>query len=115
MGIFKSKPGGSFLGNMVRGVASKFTGGILGGGAMLNASLGKQQAAQDEIDRATMLAKGVAMAAAGGVIGDNPKVQKLIASGIWEKYKYFIIGGAVAIIGTIIYLATKKKKYGKYR
>lgn len=30
--MFKKKPGGTFFGNLVRGTASKYTGGILGNG-----------------------------------------------------------------------------------
>lgn len=36
-GIFKRKKGGTFVGNLIRGAASKATGGILGSGAGLAA------------------------------------------------------------------------------
>lgn len=32
MGLFSKKPGGTFFGNLLRGVANKATGGILGNG-----------------------------------------------------------------------------------
>ncbi|RQO68511.1 hypothetical protein DBR40_19920 [Pedobacter sp. KBW01] len=33
MGLFSKKPGGTFFGNLLRGVANKATGGLLGTGA----------------------------------------------------------------------------------
>lgn len=33
--LFKRKPGGTFVGNLIRGAANKFSGGLLGNGAMM--------------------------------------------------------------------------------
>lgn len=35
MGLFKRKPGGTLIGNLLRGVAKNATGGALGNGAMM--------------------------------------------------------------------------------
>lgn len=41
--LFKRKKGGTFVGNLIRGVSSKYTGGILGSGAGLAKWEAKQE------------------------------------------------------------------------
>lgn len=122
MGIFKSKPGGSFLGNLVRGVANKFSGGILGNGAMLQASLAKQEgdaakldAANVQIQQAVSLGRAAVVGVVGDQLGNNTEVKKMIADGIWSKYKFYIIGAGSALVLLITYLIMRKPKFGKRR
>ncbi|AGO49231.1 structural protein [Cellulophaga phage phi18:4] len=53
--IFKKKKGGTFLGNLVRGVSSSATGGILGSGA----GLAKWEAEQAQKEQDAMVAQQV--------------------------------------------------------
>ena len=53
--LFKKKRGGSFVGNLIRGVASNATGGILGSGA----GLAKWEAKQDQKEYDAALQKAV--------------------------------------------------------
>lgn len=104
MGIFKNKPGGTFFGNLIRTTSNKFSGGILGNGAMLKApdAGGLTQAA------AINNLKEVAAAA----VENSPEAKTAIAKGIWTKYKpYLIGGGSIIIVVLVTYFLTRKKKY----
>lgn len=48
-GLFKRKKGGTFVGNLIRGVANKATGGVLGNGADL--AKWEAEQAQKEFDK----------------------------------------------------------------
>ena len=121
MGIFKSKPGGTFLGNLVRGVANKASGGILGNGVMLAASQAQTDAAtasavslqqkQDAINLTTANAKMVI----GSAVAGNSEVKSLLIAGFWAKYKQYVIAGGVVIAAYLVYHFTKKPKFGKHR
>lgn len=104
MGIFKTKPGGTFFGNLIRTTANKFSGGVLGNGAMINnASAGgmTQAAAINNL-------KDVAASA----VENSPEAKKAIAKGIWDKYKPYLIGGfSILFVAVVTYLLTRKKKY----
>lgn len=104
MGIFKSKPGGTFFGNLIRTTSNKFSGGILGNGAMLKApdAAGITQAA------VINNFKDVAASA----VENSPVAKKAIALGIWNKYKPYLIGGLAILLAAIAtYFITRKKKY----
>lgn len=121
MGIFKSKPGGTFLGNLIRGVANKASGGILGNGVMLAASQAQADAAtaasvslqqkQDAINVTTANARMVV----GSAVAGNPEVKSMLIAGFWAKYKQYVIAGGVAVAGFLVYHFTKKPKFGKHR
>ena len=57
MGLFSKKPGGTFFGNLLRGVASKASGGLIGTGAnrielgqtKTNAQLASEQQTQQDV------------------------------------------------------------------
>lgn len=104
MGIFKTKPGGTFFGNLIRTTANKFSGGVLGNGAMLsNANAGgmTQAAAINNL-------KDVAATA----VENSPEAKKAIAKGIWEKYKPYLIGGfSILFVAVVTYLVTRKRKH----
>lgn len=46
--LFKKKKGGTFVGNLIRGVASTATGGLLGNGAQLRQWEAEQEAKKDQ-------------------------------------------------------------------
>lgn len=104
MGIFKTKPGGTFFGNLIRTTSNKFSGGILGNGAMIKApdAAGITQAA------AINNLKDVASSA----VENSPEAKKAIALGIWNKYKPYLIGGiSILLVVVVTYFLTRKKKY----
>lgn len=105
MGIFKSKPGGTFLGNVVRGAANKFSGGVIGNGAMLAKSQNLPPVQALNFDAI----KGGAFDAVGAAIDKSPETKKAIALGVWSKYKFHILGAVAAIAGITIFLTRKKK------
>lgn len=52
--LFKRKPGGTFFGNLLRGVANKATGGLLGNGAMM---ISQEDADKRDLSDADFIAK----------------------------------------------------------
>ena len=104
MGIFKSKPGGTFFGNLMRTTANKFSSGILGNGAMIKNpdAAGLTQAA------AINTLKDVAAT----TVEKSPEAKSAIALGIWNKYKPYLIGGfSILFVAVVTYFITRKKKY----
>lgn len=107
MGIFKKKPGGTFLGNVIRGAANKFSGGILGNGAMLSkdANNGLPSTPLFNMDAV----KGGVFDALGSAVDKSPEVKTAIVHGVWAKYKFYILGAVATIAGLTIFLTRKKK------
>nr|WP_199158751.1 hypothetical protein [Pedobacter sp. ASV2] len=98
MGLFSKKPGGTFFGNLLRGVASKASGGLLGTGAnrielgqtKTNAQLAAES--QQLTDEITRKQQELAAAAANALnnsaaLNANPS---LAASSV--NWVYVIIG-----------------------
>lgn len=106
MGLFKKKVGGTFLGNLVRGVASKYTGGILGGGAGILQP--ETVTTAPTYQQPKVVNTTAALDMLKTVIGEQPQVQSAIKSGIWDKYKVHILGGAAAIVALITFLLMRK-------
>lgn len=106
---FKKKPGGSFFGNLIRTAANKFSGGVLGNGDHRLPVEGAPpmksnfEAQQDTFANISNMVKDSFAA--------QPAVKKAIAQGIWEKYKFYFIGGAVSLVSLISYLSFRKPKF----
>lgn len=111
--VFKRKVGGTVAGNLLRGVAKNYTGGLLGNGAMM---LRENEAQSDYQDRVEELAAG----AASGVKAVNTKqsLQERLtekAKGVAKFFAILLLPGVV-IIGLIVYLVIKRKnKRSKWR
>lgn len=103
--IFKRKEGGTFLGNMIRGVAKTYTGGILGSGAQMKQPKG--EAIQEAIAQSP-LPQQQPSPLAGNV--NNFLKQSLdgvsVQGGIDPNTKWYIGGAVGAIILAIV--LTKK-------
>lgn len=121
--IFKKKKGGTFFGNLIRGVSSKATGGILGSGA----ELAKWEAEQAQKEQDAMLKQQIENTSAykaGSAIGltAKPYVDGALASPPvenakkamildWLKANWLkIIVPIVLLTGLIIWLFRRKKK-----
>lgn len=117
--IFKKKPGGTLFGNLLRGAASHFTGGMLGSGAN-RIELGQTQT-NAQIAAAQAEQMGVApppnpaLAAAAGVVMSNPQVQQAAKEAAFAKAKPFLIGGGIiaAIIALVFVLKPKTHNKGR--
>ena len=120
--IFKRKKGGTLVGNLLRGVSSAATGGILGSGAGLAAWEAKQdqkeleQYRQAQLDGRQMGANLVnnvavpAMASANG--GNTPGGNKIGQSVFFETLKqkwYYAVGAVLAIGGGAYWIGNRKK------
>lgn len=110
MGLFKKKPGGTFVGNLLRTAANKATGGIMGTGANRIPVGGT---ATPVSQGAAPLNTTAAIDIFKSAVGEQPAVQSAIKAGIWEKYKAFIIAGGVALVGLLVYAFRKPQK--RYR
>lgn len=107
MGIFKKKPGGTFMGNIIRGAANKFSGGVLGNGAGLMQADSQQHTPIVNMDAI----KGNVFDALGGAVDKSPTVKKALVEGVWSKYKFYILGAVATIVAITAFLVTRKKKY----
>lgn len=109
--IFKKKPGGTMVGNLLRGVSSNFTGGMLGSGAN-RIELGQTKTNAQLAAEAGLPANNAALNMAASAVMSNEQVQAAAKAAAWAKYKPFVIGGGIiAALGTTIYLATRKKGF----
>lgn len=105
--VFKRKEGGTFLGNMIRKVASSYTGGILGSGAQMKK--GSKVAGE-------ALSQAIAQSPLPQTQEVSPAVQPInnflkqatsgvsvgVQAGIDDKTKYYIGGGALALVLVIL-------------
>lgn len=108
-GLFKKKPGGTFFGNLIRGVANKATGGILGTGAHMIPLGSTTETGGPSINTAA------ASSIIKDVVGDDPNVKKAIKEGIWAKYKIHILAAGAALTGLIVWLVRRGNKGGSGR
>lgn len=125
--IFKKKKGGTFVGNLLRGGASAFTGGLLGSGAGLQ----KWEAEQAQKEQEQMfqqlaqqnqgynvgqnLVKGVAVPAMANGGGNQPNVGESVFMETMKK-RWYIPAGVIAFVGGLAYWVGNrgKKKKGKF-
>jgi len=110
--LFKRKPGGTAVGNILRGVSHDLTGGLLGNGAMM--------IKQGETDPSAANARTneVIGGAMGGVQTANAKQSVSDKfTGIAAKVMGFfpLILGGIVTLGGIIYFATRSKGRGRRR
>lgn len=120
--LFKKKKGGTLLGNLVRGVANKASGGILGNGVQLAKNDAKieqreyNQAVQVEAQR--QLAKNPAFQAGQTAtskitipgVPSIPSESKMDLKAYAKKYWGYAVG-ALAVIGGIVYVTKSKKRF----
>jgi hypothetical protein len=117
--IFKSKPGGTFLGNALRGASNKFSGGILGNGAMLKTfetkegfrdAQGNETQSFKDFERLPMSPQMQLLtesAINGGLETPNAKNQVAVI-GI-QKFLPWIVLSVVTLIGGFFLLKMNKK------
>lgn len=126
--LFKRKKGGTLVGNLIRGVASSATGGVLGNGTQLRAWEAEQeakkfdalngqisqltqqlQANRQKIDAKQMGSDLVSMAIKNGVASPqtSPNAGESVILETLKKRWYYVVG-AVAVIGGAIWLTAKK-------
>ena len=118
--IFKKKKGGTFAGNLIRGVVSNATGGILGNGSQLRAWEAEQE--QKKFDNLTdqiqslkqQNAQSAHSIGANAVMSAKQKAglateeEENKVLGFLKKYWYWFTGGAAALIGGIWYFVNRK-------
>lgn len=119
--IFKKKKGGTFFGNLIRGVASTATGGVLGSGKKLAEWQAKEE--QKEYEQALAEQQALIKNSAGykqgadiaqpfsGVLTDSPEAKKLQNNQVkaWLKRNWYIVAiPVVALVGAVIYFARRK-------
>ncbi|MFI1773761.1 hypothetical protein [Thalassobellus citreus] len=124
--LFKKKKGGTFFGNLIRKASNVATGGILGNGEQLAKQDAKFE--QQEYDRAvSQQQKQLSAKSIGNKLGQALKptvdkalnsqtaddVNKAFTKAWFKKNMVKLIGGLVALIGTItlvMWLFKRKKK-----
>lgn len=123
-GLFKRKKGGTKLGNMLRGVASTATGGLLGSGAGLKAweesqNLSEIQDLKMQLMKANQPNKGfqagqnfvtkVALPLTEGG-QPNPTIGQSVLTESLKKNWYFIAGGVLALVAGMYFIMKPKSK-----
>lgn len=117
MGLFSKKPGGTFFGNLLRGVANKATGGLLGTGAnrievgqtKTNAQLAQESAdLQAQIERQQQQLA----AQAGNAIGNSAllNANPNLANTGYGGFIGWILGG-IAVLVVLFKDKLFKKKF----
>lgn len=123
-GLFKRKKGGTFVGNLIRGAASKATGGILGSGAGLAAWEAKEaqkvtDGLHDQIANLTskMNSKQMGADLVTSTLKNSPVDKTSPNAGesvVLETLKSnwgYILGGLIGL-GGLIYLLVRLTKKG---
>ena len=104
MGLFNTKPEGTIFGNILRGVASTLTGGILGNGSMLRAR-------NERLGITTTGENTVAQATSNILTGQtaNQLLQKNAQNQVDQTTnKYLLYGGGLLVAILLIFTLTKK-------
>lgn len=118
--LFKRKPGGTVLGNLVRGAVRTATGGILGNGALMiskeqyDAKNRGENVSNEREKQYLMESTGAALNGINNKDKVNTIVDKIKQGGV--KSIAYVVGGIIAIVG-VIFLARKmfvKKPVQKY-
>lgn len=110
--LFKKKPGGTFVGNLIRTVVGKKSSGAVGNGAMLE----QPQETQAEYDARMLQAAGAGLAAAqnAAIYNQGVPAQPLqaVQNGFLTQTVKTnllpIVGGLIAIILAIVLIFKKK-------
>lgn len=119
--IFKRKKGGTKLGNLIRGVASSSTGGMLGSGQGLARWEAKQEGREPIQALPALTSKGykqlgedlinkqvVPLMANGG--GNSPMIGESVLMHSLKKNWYLVAGVVIALVGGTYLLTRKKRK-----
>lgn len=125
--LFKRKKGGTFFGNLLRGVSSTATQGVLGGGSDLARWEEKQAIAEQQAyDKAqagravksstgfrTGQELGAPLGAKTQALANTPEgkeIQKNLVMG-WLKKKWYLVVTPIVLIIGVTWFMSKGKKY----
>lgn len=120
--VFKKKPGGTMLGNLVRGAANKATGGVLGNGAGIISQEDFDKTTLSDVEFYNRYAKtknGVVMQEYKNSSANQPpiteppspiKASKMGVVKVWLQKYWYVPLLAVSALGTLLYFAFKKTK-----
>lgn len=119
-GIFKKKKGGTFFGNLIRGVASTATGGILGSGKELAEWQAKEEKKEYEqalaeqqalIQQSNAYKQGVDLAQpVADYTVNSPQAKQLQNQQVkaWFSRNWWMVAvPVVLVIGLVVYLKKK--------
>lgn len=111
--IFKRKPGGTMVGNLIRSVAKGYTGGLLGNGAMK-----LQEGETIEDANARLLSQGGSAAIAFNEAWGNPYAdgkkswsENMESGAMYQFLKNklgYVVGGVVGLVLLIVYAFKRK-------
>lgn len=115
--VFKRKEGGTFLGNMVRGVARQYSGGLLGNGMMM-LKPGQSAKSNNELTSAKVVsalkqgANATVDSLGNMLVNEQPAGEQVVtkAKFVMQKYGVYIAGGVAALVG--LFFLTKRKSGG---
>lgn len=114
--IFKKKPGGTFVGNMLRGIGDKFTGGLVS--AAFPAPPRVAPAAPSVPASATPPISQILAPIQAAALGASAQKEETPKKGYmqWLREKWaYAVGGLVVVGGLIYYLTRGRKKGGSYK
>ncbi len=117
--IFKRKPGGTLVGNLLRGGSSAMTGGILGSGAGL-AKWEAEQAAKANQEYIRSISQNQGKLMGGNMVndvlvpgmangsGNNPNIGESVFLETMKKRWYYVVGAVGVIGGTAYFFGNRK-------
>lgn len=107
--LFKRKPGGTPLGNTIRGVLNKVSGGILGNGLLMKQGE-NEPLISDNLQQATGAALAAANQYAPNMQGGQPSpTEKGYVTQMFKQYGMYIIGG-LGLVAVLFLTVFKRKK-----
>jgi len=118
--IFKRKEGGTALGNTLRGILNKATGGVLGNGLLMKKSGTTQQQTVDDLKSIAAAAADAAILKSASITQpetkveqNNPTTMKEKLLNLWATKKSWVIAGIVVVAGLIVFIVKRHKSAGR--
>lgn len=125
--VFKKKPGGTMVGNLLRTTANRASGGVLGNGASIISQEDFDKNTLTDLEFYNRYAKtknGVVLDAYKNSSANQPKLQtsldpikvtKLGVARVWLQTYWYVPLLAVSALVTLVYFAFRKPSKKTYR
>lgn len=124
MGLFKRVAGGTALGNTLRSITNKISGGILGNGLLMKKAPVQTQVTTNDVNPVStqnIISSGITAGIEAGLNKANAQYMSQSGANIsstanngseWLKNNktiMFVVGGVLALVGLVVLIFKKKR------